>query len=180
MAGLGGAAEDEGAAQLRRGSISAGAGQVWLQPFHPASIISPPGALHRQQQQAPTKVLRLGCSAAIVVVLASSGIRLTSGEPGVVLVSRRAAMRSGLRAQLLAGGRGGRMQQLADADADADEEEEDPVIRFENDNKVMGGDLQVPVSMVDYENLGEGSIVDQRYPRKLPGLLASRPRAGAP
>ncbi len=27
----------------------------------------------------------------------------------------------------------------------------------------------VPVGMVDYENLGEGSIVDQRYPRKLPG-----------
>ena len=123
------------------------------------------------------------CSAAIVVVLASSGIRLTSGEPGVVLVSRRAAMRSGLRAQLLAGGRGGRMQQLADADADADaddDEEEDPVIRFENDNKVMGGDLQVPVSMVDYENLGEGSIVDQRYPRKLPGIIASPARAEVP
>lgn len=120
-------------------------------------------------QRAQTEALWLGYSAAIVVHLASSGIRLTSGEPGVVLVSRRAAMRSGLRAQLLAGGRGGRMQQLADADADAEEEEEDPVIRFENDDKVMGGDLQVPVSMVDYENLGEGSIVDQRYPRKLPG-----------
>ena len=43
---------------------------------------------------------------------------------------------------------------------------EPEAIRFENDNKAGGGDLMVPVSMVDYENLGEGSIVDQRYPRR--------------
>eukprot|EP00960_Hanusia_phi_P038224 753336-Hanusia_phi.AAC.4 len=59
-----------------------------------------------------------------------------------------------------------RMQSLA---AQEEEEEEAPAIRYENDYKVGGGDLEVPVSMVDYDNLGEGSIVDQRYPRKLPG-----------
>lgn len=64
-----------------------------------------------------------------------------------------------------------RVQALA-----AEEEEEEaeaPAIRYENDYKVGGGDLEVPVSMVDYDNLGEGSIVDQRYPRKLPGKTRS-------
>mmetsp|Transcript_54828 Transcript_54828/g.114669 ORF Transcript_54828/g.114669 Transcript_54828/m.114669 type:complete len:197 (-) Transcript_54828:117-707(-) len=60
----------------------------------------------------------------------------------------------------------GRMQQLADAPAEDDDTE---YITFENDYKLGGGDLMVPVSMIDYENLGEGSIVDQRYPRRLPG-----------
>jgi len=63
--------------------------------------------------------------------------------------------------------RGMRLQGLAAETEEKEEEEE--AIRFENDRKVGGGDLMVPVSMVDYENLGEGSIVDQRYPRKLPG-----------
>lgn len=66
--------------------------------------------------------------------------------------------------------RAARLQSLAETE---DKKEEaggdDEVIRFENDYKVGGGDLEVPVSMVDYSNLGEGSIVDQRYPRRLPG-----------
>jgi len=61
-----------------------------------------------------------------------------------------------------AGGGGGGEQ-------DGEDEDEDSVIRFENDDRVGGGDLMVPVGMIDYENLGQGSIVDQRYPRKLPG-----------
>jgi len=63
-----------------------------------------------------------------------------------------------------AGGGGGGEQDGKDED-----EDEDSVIRFENDDRVGGGDLMVPVGMIDYENLGQGSIVDQRYPRKLPG-----------
>lgn len=55
--------------------------------------------------------------------------------------------------------RGMRLQGLAAETEEKEEEEE--AIRFENDRKVGGGDLMVPVSMVDYENLGEGSIVDQ-------------------
>jgi len=99
---------------------------------------------------------------AIVAIAATGGLRVSlHGEPGIELVSRQAAMRGALRRRVP-------RQQLAAEEADS-EEDEDPVIRFENDNKVGGGDLQVPVSMVDYENLGEGSIVDQRYPRKLPG-----------
>ena len=54
-----------------------------------------------------------------------------------------------------------RIQGLAAKEENAEEEE---AIRFENDRKVGGGDLMVPVSMVDYENLGEGSIVDQVWP----------------
>jgi hypothetical protein len=46
----------------------------------------------------------------------------------------------------------------------AAEKPPEEVIRFEADKKVGGGDLMVPVSMVDYENLGEGSIVDQVWP----------------
>jgi hypothetical protein len=42
-----------------------------------------------------------------------------------------------------------------------DDEDDEDAIRFENDWKMGGGDLMVPISMVDYENLGEGSIVDQ-------------------
>jgi len=68
-----------------------------------------------------------------------------------------------------------RMQSLAEAEGEKEGEskedtgDNDDVIRFENDYKVGGGDLEVPVSMIDYGNLGEGSIVDQRYPRRLPG-----------
>ena len=65
----------------------------------------------------------------------------------------------------------------AGGDADVDEsadEDEDEVIRFENDKKVGGGDLMVPISMVDYENLGEGSIVDQVRHMLSPVMFASR------
>mmetsp|Transcript_40094 Transcript_40094/g.126052 ORF Transcript_40094/g.126052 Transcript_40094/m.126052 type:complete len:148 (+) Transcript_40094:261-704(+) len=63
-----------------------------------------------------------------------------------------------------------RVQALAAEKEEEEAEADAPAIRYENDYKVGGGDLEVPVSMVDYDNLGEGSIVDQRYPRKLPGL----------
>jgi len=66
--------------------------------------------------------------------------------------------------------RGMRLQGLAAKEEKAKEEEEE-AIRFESDRKVGGGDLMVPVSMVDYENLGEGSIVDQVHPR--PTMLLS-------
>jgi len=66
--------------------------------------------------------------------------------------------------------RGMRLQGLAAKEEKAKEEEEE-AIRFESDRKVGGGDLMVPVSMVDYENLGEGSIVDQVDPR--PTMLLS-------
>mmetsp|Transcript_43183 Transcript_43183/g.115514 ORF Transcript_43183/g.115514 Transcript_43183/m.115514 type:complete len:165 (-) Transcript_43183:1013-1507(-) len=55
------------------------------------------------------------------------------------------------------------------APADAAAENATDYITFENDYKLGGGDLMVPSTMVDYDNLGEGSIVDQRYPRVLPG-----------
>lgn len=60
-------------------------------------------------------------------------------------------------------------QALASSSGGEGSRDEPDVIRFENDERVGGGDLLVPVGMVDYENLGQGSIVDQRYPRKLPG-----------
>ena len=67
--------------------------------------------------------------------------------------------------------------------AEDKEEEEEEAIRFENDKKVGGGDLMVPVSMVDYENLGEGSIVDQVPPAATQHLfqpLASHPPTPPP
>mmetsp|Transcript_3513 Transcript_3513/g.5606 ORF Transcript_3513/g.5606 Transcript_3513/m.5606 type:complete len:215 (-) Transcript_3513:190-834(-) len=99
-----------------------------------------------------------------------------SDELGFQLLSKAdMATAAHLRPQHL---RSARVQKLADEDSEetagdegnnGEEEKGGDVIRFEDDYKVGGGDLEVPVSMVDYENLGEGSIVDQRYPRKLPG-----------
>ena len=61
-------------------------------------------------------------------------------------------------------GSSGRAMRIQGQAAETPPEE---VIRFEADKKVGGGDLMVPVSMVDYENLGEGSIVDQVRPGRI-------------
>jgi len=113
--------------------------------------------------------------ALFALTVVAVGVHISMGNfadyEGITLLQEELVVRSSL-AQVPSSTRSMRLQGLAegeDEEAEKDKEDEEEVIRFENDKKVGGGDLMVPISMVDYENLGEGSIVDQRYPRKLPG-----------
>merc|ERR1712205_191976 len=117
------------------------------------------------------------CSAALAVLsLAAIAAHLSLGHFSSAYRSAHTVSLLGgplLRGSLVPGHSGQRLQDLQEEEATSEQggagEDTEEAIRFENDNRVGGGDLMVPVSMVDYENLGEGSIVDQRYPRKLPG-----------
>lgn len=123
---------------------------------------------HRFRGRVPGALL-VPAALACALVVAAAGIQLVGHsrlQGAIVLQSRVPPARGAsshawqsLAASKAGGGGGG----------EEDGEDEDSVIRFENDNRVGGGDLMVPVGMIDYENLGQGSIVDQRYPRKLPG-----------
>ena len=105
--------------------------------------------------------------ALFALTVVAVGVHISMGNfadyEGITLLQEELAVRSSL-AQVPSSTRSMRLQGLAegeDKEAEKDGEDEEEVIRFENDKKVGGGDLMVPISMVDYENLGEGSIVDQ-------------------
>lgn len=105
--------------------------------------------------------------ALFALTVVAVGVHISMGNfadyEGITLLQEELVVRSSL-AQVPSSTRSMRLQGLAegeDEEAEKDKEDEEEVIRFENDKKVGGGDLMVPISMVDYENLGEGSIVDQ-------------------
>jgi hypothetical protein len=103
--------------------------------------------------------------AVAAMMMAAVAVHLSIGSfssyRGVSLLQEQ-LVRSSLAA-VPSSSRAMRIQGLAEANKEAKPE----VIRFEADKKVGGGDLMVPVSMVDYENLGEGSIVDQVRPGRI-------------